>query len=97
MTKVNDQVTFRWKDYAHGNKKRRMTLDSRKLLRRFLLRVLPRGAVRIRSLGFLATRHRARLFPLCQPLLADYPTAHTPTFSRVLFCQKLDELVVQFT
>jgi hypothetical protein len=74
----HDQVTFRWKDYAHGNKKRTMPLDSQEFLRRFLLHVLPRGFVRIRSFGFLATRRRARLLPLCQRLLADYPTAHTP-------------------
>jgi Putative transposase len=46
-----DRVTFRWKDYAHGNKKRRMTLDAQEFLRRFLLHVLPRGFVRIRSFG----------------------------------------------
>ena len=74
----HDQVTFRWKDYAHGHKKRMMTLGSQEFLRRFLLHVLPRGFVRIRSFGFLATRRRARLLPLCQRLLADYPTAHTP-------------------
>jgi hypothetical protein len=72
----HDQVTFLWKDYAHGNKQRTMPLDSQEFLRRFLLHVLPRGFVRIRSFGFLATRHRARLLPLCQRLLADYP--HTP-------------------
>jgi hypothetical protein len=74
----NDQVTFRWKDYAHGNKKRMMTLSAQEFLRRFLLHVLPRGFVRIRSFGFLANRRRATLLPLCQRLLADYPTAHTP-------------------
>ena len=74
----NDQVTFRWKDYAHGNKKRTMPLGSQQFLRRFLLHVLPRGFVRIRSFGFLATRSRARLLPLCRRLLADFPTAHTP-------------------
>jgi hypothetical protein len=37
----NDQVTFRYKDYAHGNKKRKMTLSAQEFLRRFLLHVLP--------------------------------------------------------
>jgi hypothetical protein len=73
-----DRVTFRWKDYAHGNKKRMMTLSSQEFLRRFLLHVLPRGFVRIRSFGFLANRRRARLLPLCQRLLADHPTPHPP-------------------
>jgi Putative transposase len=74
----HDQVTFRWKDYAHGNKKRMMTLGSQEFLRRFLLHVLPRGFVRIRFFGFLANRRRARLLPLCQRLLADNPKPHTP-------------------
>jgi Putative transposase/Transposase zinc-binding domain len=68
----NDQVTFRYKDYAHGNKKRIMTLPSQEFLRRFLLHVLPRGFVRIRFYGFLANRRRAHLLPLCQQLLSHH-------------------------
>jgi predicted RNA-binding Zn-ribbon protein involved in translation (DUF1610 family) len=67
------RVIFRWKDYAHGNKKRMMTLSASEFLRRFLLHVLPRGFVRIRSFGFLATRRRAQLLPLCQRLLQHDP------------------------
>jgi len=69
----HDQVTFRYKDYAHGNKKRMMTLSSQEFLRRFLLHVLPRGFVRIRFYGFLAHRRRANLLPLCQQLLLAHP------------------------
>jgi hypothetical protein len=50
-----------------------MTLGAQEFLRRFLLYVLPRGFVRIRSFGFLANRRRATLLPLCQRLLADQP------------------------
>ena len=64
-----DRVTFRWKDYAHGNKKKKMTLSSQEFLRRFLLHVLPRGFVRIRFFGFLANRRRATLLPQCRLLL----------------------------
>jgi hypothetical protein len=60
------KVTFRWKDYAHGNKKRLMTLTAEEFLRRFLLHVLPRGFVRIRFFGLLANRRRATLLPLCR-------------------------------
>ncbi len=55
-----------------------MTLGSQEFLRRFLLHVLPRGFVRIRSFGFLANRRRATLLPLGQRLLLDSPTPHTP-------------------
>ncbi len=66
-----DQVTFRWKDYAHGNKKRMMTLGAQEFLRRFLLHVLPRGFVRIRLFGFLANRSRASHLALGRQLLAS--------------------------
>jgi len=62
---ANGNVTFRWRDSAHANKKRLMTLPVDEFLRRFLLHLLPRGFVRIRNFGFLANRCRAALLPLC--------------------------------
>jgi Putative transposase/Transposase zinc-binding domain len=64
------KVTFRWRDSAHGNKKKLMTLPVDEFLRRFLLHLLPRGFVRIRNFGFLANRRRASLLPLCRQLLS---------------------------
>ena len=64
------RVTFRWRDSAHKNKKRLMSLAVEEFLRRFLLHVLPRGFVRIRHFGFFAHRRRATLLPLCRQLLA---------------------------
>ncbi len=66
---VNNQVTFRWRDSAHKNKQRLMTLHVNEFLRRFLLHVLPPGFVRIRHFGFLSTRNRCTLLPLCFRLL----------------------------
>jgi Putative transposase/Transposase zinc-binding domain len=66
---ADGQVTFLWKDYAHGNKQSKMTLNADEFLRRFLLHVLPRGFIRIRHFGFLAVRHRRNLLPLCRTLL----------------------------
>ena len=71
----NGMVTFRWRDYAHRNEKRRMTLSADEFLRRFLLHVLPRGFTRIRHFGFLANRHRATFVPLCRQLLNEMPVA----------------------
>ena len=64
------KVTFRWRDSAHKNKKRLLTLPVDEFLRRFLLHVLPRGFVRIRHFGFLAGRRRGALVPLCKQLLS---------------------------
>ena len=74
----NGQVSFRWKDYAHGSKQRLMTLSADEFLRRFLLHVLPKGFVRIRFFGFLANRRRATLLPICRQLLAVQSTVESP-------------------
>jgi len=95
----DDRVTFRWRDSAHHNKRRLMTLHVNEFLRRFLLHVLPPGFVRIRHFGFLSTRNRSTLLPLClrilQPMTdstaasTDTPaapiTANHPKHSSVVF------------
>jgi len=66
-----ERVTFRWKDYAHGNKQRTMTLAATEFLRRFMQHVLPRGFVRIRQFGFLANSCRTARLKLVRQLLAS--------------------------
>ena len=68
---VDGQVTFLWRDSAHHNEQKPMTLSLDKFLRRFLLHILPQGFVRIRNFGFLANRKRASLLPLCFQLLGS--------------------------
>jgi hypothetical protein len=67
------KVTFRWRDFAHNNEQKLMTLSLDEFLRRFLLHVLPKGFVRIRNFGFLANRRRATTLPLCFQLLGSAP------------------------
>jgi len=66
---ADGRVAFRWRDSAHKNKRRLLTLDADEFLRRFLLHVLPPGFVRIRYFGLFAHRRRAELVPLCFQLL----------------------------
>ena len=76
---ANSQVTFRWRDSAHQNQQKLMTLSLDEFLRRFLLHILPKGFMRIRNFGFLANRHRAVLLPLClQQLGVASPTTTEP-------------------
>ena len=67
------QVTFRWRDSAHHNEQKLLTLSLDEFLRRFLLHILPKGFVRIRNFGCLANRKRAQLLPLCFHVLGATP------------------------
>ena len=75
---VDGQVTFRWRDSAHNNEQKLMTLALDEFLRRFLLHLLPKGFVRIRHFGFLANRRRATLLPLCLAVLGTVPSQIEP-------------------
>jgi hypothetical protein len=66
-------ITFRWRDSAHNNEQKLLTLAVDEFLRRFLLHLLPEGFVRIRNFGFLANRKRAITLPLCFQLLGAAP------------------------
>lgn len=86
-----ERVTFRWRDYAHGNKSRVMTLDAVEFLRRFFLHILPMGFVRIRHFGFLANRFRTARLALCRQLLAceiPEPASTAPTSPRTWQCPR---------
>src|ERR1700720_1595367 len=68
---ADGQVTFRWRDSAHHNEQKLLSLSLDEFLCRFLLHILPKGFVRIRNFGFLANRKRATLLPLCFQLLGS--------------------------
>ncbi len=69
-------VSFRWRDYRHGNTQKHMTLDAGEFIRRFLLHSLPDGFHRIRHYGFLANGCRRARLAIIRPLLAlAMPTA----------------------
>jgi predicted RNA-binding Zn-ribbon protein involved in translation (DUF1610 family) len=66
---TDGRVTFRWRDSAHGNKQKVMTIDAVEFIRRFLLHILPCGFVKIRHYGFLANGVRGVRLALCRSLL----------------------------
>jgi len=72
------RVTFRWKDYAHGNRHRLMILDAVEFIRRFLLHILPSGFQRLRHYGLLANRGRQAKLKLCRVLLQQPKSAARP-------------------
>jgi Putative transposase len=74
----NERVSFRWRDYAHGGKKKIMTVSAHEFLRRFLLHVLPGGLVRIRHFGLFANRRRSAALERCRALLGMTECADPP-------------------
>lgn len=80
----NGQVTFRYKDYKHGQRLHTCTLEAVEFLRRLMLHVLPKGLHKVRYFGFFANRHRHDKLAHCRVLLgqsADVPMSDVRTTS----------------
>lgn len=72
---MDDQgVSFQWKDYADGHATKVMRISADEFLRRFLLHVLPKGFVRIRHYGLLASINVATKLARCREMLGQAPT-----------------------
>jgi len=66
-------VTFTWKDYAEGCKRKTMRLELREFVRRFCLHLLPERFVKIRHFGFLSNRQRQSRVAQARALLRPAP------------------------
>jgi hypothetical protein len=75
---TDSAVRFRYKDYAHGNRRKVMTLEAAEFIRRFLLHVLPSGFMRIRHYGILANRAKREKLVQARNALQDRPTPKPP-------------------
>jgi len=77
LTLNHDQqtVTFSWKDYAEGGRRKTMTLNVKEFLRRFCLHLLPERFVKIRHYGFLTNRKRRERVAQARKLLPSAASA----------------------
>jgi hypothetical protein len=75
----DDRVSFRYKDYAHGNRRKMLTLEACEFIRRFLLHVLPRGFMRIRHYGLLANRAKRLKLAQARSALDQPPPVPHPS------------------
>ncbi|MEM6699129.1 MAG: IS91 family transposase [Bacteroidota bacterium] len=57
---TEQEVTFQYKDYKDGGKKKTMTLQGTAFLRRFCLHILPSGFRKVRQYGFLSNASKAK-------------------------------------
>jgi Putative transposase len=69
LAMAGGRVAFEWKDYAHGHAKKVMSLEVDEFIRRFLLHVLPRGFVRIRHYGLMASGNVSGKLAWCRAWL----------------------------
>jgi hypothetical protein len=73
------RVSFQWKDYADNHHTKIMTVSAEEFIRRLLLHVLPKGFVRIRHFGLLASVNVATKLQRCRQLLGqETPAAPQP-------------------
>jgi len=59
-TIAKGKVTFSYKDYRDGAKKKLMPLEGREFLRRFCMHILPKGFRKVRHYGFLSNSCKAK-------------------------------------
>ena len=60
---AGNTVSFTWKDYREGGKKKVMTLEAMEFVRRFAMHILPKGFVRIRHYGILSSTAKRKKLP----------------------------------
>lgn len=82
---ADDGVTFSYRDRSDENKEKLTTISGEEFIRRFLLHTLPRGFMRIRHYGFLASRQKKEKLGKCRdalnvvvPVQPDHPQKESP-------------------
>lgn len=77
-------VSFSYKDYRQGGKKRFMTLEKQAFIRRFARHILPSRFVRIRHYGFLASKAKKKALPIARQALSKLKPAavDSPAYQR---------------
>jgi hypothetical protein len=83
-----DQVIFRYRDSADGNRTKQMPLSALEFIRRFLLHILPEGFVKIRHYGILSNRNRKTKLRLARQILGIYveqAQEEKPTWQDLLY------------
>ncbi len=71
----NQQVTFKWRDYADDNKTKIMQLDAHEFIRRYLSHILPSGFMRVRYFCFMSSAVKAKNAKLIKSLLLPEETS----------------------
>jgi hypothetical protein len=88
-----NNVRFRWRDRAHGNRPEVLPLTGPEFARRFVLHILPPHFVRIRHYGLLSNRVREASLARCRALVErgeiTSPAPRHQKQDRALACLRL--------
>ena len=82
-------VRFAYRDRAHDNRRKTMSLPATQFLGRFLLHVLPTGFTRIRHYGLLANRNKGERLAQARAALNLPAPPAVPVESVQTFCQRV--------
>ena len=82
----NDRVSFRWRDYAHGGKKKVMTVSADEFLRRFLLHVCPKDWSASATSASSQTEEGKTAIARCRELLGALACPNRPETTNQLRC-----------
>jgi hypothetical protein len=91
----NGKVTFTAKDYRKGGKKHNVTLNNDDFIKRFALHIMPKGFVRIRHYGILASALKGKVLKMAEEQIGKVIIPnHEPLKHNKCPCCKIGELVV---
>ena len=83
----DSHISFKYKDYADGNKQKVMLLPHAEFLRRFEQHILPKSFMKIRHAGYLHAKNKMnRIAAVCRQLKLPVPMqrVHIPLALRLL-------------
>ena len=81
----DNSVSFSYKDYRQGGKKKMMKLEAMEFIRRFTLHVLPKGFVRIRHYGILSSTGKTVSITKIKEQLPAIPERKQDTHKKALY------------
>lgn len=92
MVSMDEQtVTITVRDRKHSNQTRNLTLKGTEFIRRFLMHILPKGFVKVRYYGLLASRNKKTKLKLCRKLTCSH--TYKPKFEGLKTVEILSILV----
>jgi len=86
----NEKVRFSYKDYRKGARNDVAELSAVEFLRRFCQHILPKGFVRIRHYGFLASKNKAKELNMAKKQLGQPQWKKTKINWKTIAVQKLN-------